>query len=737
MSSAHPVAWRPGPADAGPLLAIVLLLLVAALPQLAWLQADPLLYTANIPAHIERGVLRGVPYIDPNNGFQTQALGVRAALDWLSGSVPWWNPYTGVGLPLAAEYQPGAFFPLTFLLLLPKGTVWLQLALQVLSGIGTYGVLRHTGCGRFAATTGALLYAFNGTLAWFAHGPASAVPFLPWMIWGIERAYAASLAAGGSGWRLLAGAMALSLLSAFPETAYVGGLLALGWSIVRGLQLPHAARWSYAGRIALGGVVGIAIALPQIHAFLHYLPLAFLGGHGGEFAHAALAREAFIPSFIAPYVFGPIFATAHWPVIPTVWGSLGGYATIALTLAAVYGAAARRGALAWLLVGWCLLVLAKSFGIEPAKSLLNLVPGVAAAAFARYVQPSWELAFVILAAWGLEDLRRNGVRTSAWMWAFVVVAGLLVVGYLEGARMWPRIEGHVGLRNAALGSAAWAALTALLALLFFKRARGGRALAALLIADALVMHTIPTLSNPRAGAVDTAAIDFLRRNLGLQRLYTLGPLQPNYGAYFGIASINHNYLPVAKRWIDWVHERLDAHADPVAWVGNYPRPLGTPTQAQELRRNLANYEAVGVRYVISHRNHDSLDGVPGVRQVYQDNAYTIHELASPRPYFESLHGGCKVDATDRLRAVARCERPDVLVRRELHFPGWEARVRDVRVEIAEHDRLFQSITLPAGESEVRFRYAPPHVSWAWWAALVAILAFAAPGVRRWRLRAHQ
>ena len=39
------------------------------------------------------GIFPGMPNIDPNTGFATQALGVRAALDWLQGAVPWWNPY--------------------------------------------------------------------------------------------------------------------------------------------------------------------------------------------------------------------------------------------------------------------------------------------------------------------------------------------------------------------------------------------------------------------------------------------------------------------------------------------------------------------------------------------------------------------------------------------------------------------------------------------------------------------
>ena len=58
--------------------------------------------------------------------------------------------------------------------------------------------------------------------------------------------------------------------------------------------------------------------------------------------------------------------------------------------------------------------------------------------------------------------------------------------------------------------------------------------------------------------------------------YTKGFLR-NYGAYLGIASINHNYLPVARRWTQFVRDRLDSAAHPIVFNGNYPRPPGSPS----------------------------------------------------------------------------------------------------------------------------------------------------------------
>lgn len=113
--------WRIERSDTTPLLLILFLPILAALPALVGLyDANPLLYIGSLAERYAHGA-PGIPYADPNNGFTTQALGYRAALDWMHGIVPWWNYFSGVGLPLAAEYQPAAFFPATLILLLPNG----------------------------------------------------------------------------------------------------------------------------------------------------------------------------------------------------------------------------------------------------------------------------------------------------------------------------------------------------------------------------------------------------------------------------------------------------------------------------------------------------------------------------------------------------------------------------------------------------------------------------------------
>jgi hypothetical protein len=236
------------------------------------------------------------------------------------------------------------------------------------------------------------------------------------------------------------------------------------------------------------------------------------------------------------------------------------------------------------------------------------------------------------------------------------------------------------------------------------------------------------LSNPRHGSLDLAAVGFLRQNLGLQRYYTLEHIAPNYGAFFGIAQVNHNYLPVPQPWVDHIKSKLNPKwTDPSTFNGMVN---GSP---QALRENVHEYEALGVKYVVANRGPDPLAGVEGVRRVYEDSILTIFELPRPSAYFEAR--GCQVEPLHRTSVRVDCEAPSALIRRELYFPGWAAAVNGAPATIEPHGPLFQQVALAKGKNEVHFSYAPPHISWAWLAAALGFAALFAPTLLS--LRKHQ
>ncbi len=97
--------------DRHPALPIVLLLLFPfALQVPLWLlglSTDPIWFYSSITSSAH--MVPGSPFLDPNAGCTSQALGHLAAWDWLHGVIPWWNPYTGIGVPLVGELQPVKF----------------------------------------------------------------------------------------------------------------------------------------------------------------------------------------------------------------------------------------------------------------------------------------------------------------------------------------------------------------------------------------------------------------------------------------------------------------------------------------------------------------------------------------------------------------------------------------------------------------------------------------------------
>jgi len=549
------------------------------------------------------------PFLDPNVGFTSEALGRLAAWDWLHGIVPWWNTYTGIGMPLAGELQPGAFFlPFNLLLLLPEGILWQQISMQVIAGLATYALLRELDLSRLAALMGGALFALNGTIAW-TPGPAAvycSLPFPPLLLWGIERARKQERSAASI---LVIGiATAWSILAGFPEPAYISGLLVLAWGLYRLVSEPE--RWTMARRAIAGWALGMLVAAPLLIAFVDYLRQSdSFGIH--NLGEKSLPWAAFSATLM-PYVYGSLGTSLHSMPLSYIWDNIGGYtSTLVIVMAVVglTGQSAHRG-LKFLLLGWILLAWAKTFGVQPVTSLMNHLPLLRQANFFRYAPPSLDLALIILAAFGLDEFRNN---TPVRRWAFGITLVLLTMGIaLAWPRrtFWERPQALAPIMFLLLCLALAWALAGLLAVgLSWKLLHGEQrrvALACLLVFDAVIMFLVPQSTAVRGDRIDTPAIQFLNDHQGLSRTYTLGPIEPNYGAYFRLASIDHNVVPAPKLWADYVERNLltgisrvnssvPFYSSMTFWPGILPQGAGE----QALSQNLGNYLNLGVRFVVT------------------------------------------------------------------------------------------------------------------------------------------
>ncbi len=820
-------------------------------------------------------------WIDGNAGVTLEALGGLAARDWLHGRLPWWNPFSGAGLPLAAEGQNAAMFvPFVLLLALPCGLVWLKIAMQILTGLAMLALLRRLGLGGRPALSGAILAQCSGSFAWLAHGPILPIPFLPLLLLGIERAYRSSVVGhqssenGGAGWGrgvpTIALAVAFSLTAGFPEVAFLDGLLASVWALVR---LAQGGRSSLGLllRLMLGLVLGLLLSAPATVPFLTALPAEFVGYHAGRFGH--VLPGANLALILYPYILGPVmYGVLGHGAQATIWFSAGGFIGLLLLLLALNGLLSRDRELAlrWALGAW--IGLAGLGACVPAAVRASgFIPGIAQVNLATWVVPSVLVACAILAAFALDGWERGGAGRPRAAALLAAAAGLAVL-----PPAWPEVRALLGYGGAyapfAGASLVWAWLAAAVAawlLMGAPNPRRRRWLHALVAADAVLLFAVPLAARTPPLFRDHATLDFLRQTQGLGRVYSAGPLMPNYGAWFGIAELNHNYLPVPSDWVAAVRARLMPGMDGVnftegvfdapsraqlrarsaalaafgvsqvlTWPGVDPytetirggtdtgsqsalplgrdavfeaslksgeidpgsatslsvrigtyfgqsdgaleaqlcgahgctmgrSPLAGATDNASLRIALQPPLAVGagesLTYRLTHRDGDHPVALwvspaaggggnavvpvleiavrppgPAPALVHHGTAADVWALPDPRPYWQA--DGCRLSDMERTRLVADCDRPALLHRLELWFPGWTATVDGEPTKVGRDGPAFQAIQLPAGHRSVAFAYAPPGIGWAW-IGFVAGLAGLGGVARRslsgaaWRVRA--
>jgi hypothetical protein len=710
-------------------VAVVAAVLCAHLPELTgWVTCNPVYRDHGLLAHDPIGVLPGSCSMDSNDGTTLQALGGRAANMWLHGRLPWWNSDAGLGLPLAAEGQPPAFFlPFVLLLHFVSGIVLLKLTMQMLAGAAAVALFRELGLARAAAAVGGILFALNGSFAWYAHSPVLPIAFLPALLFGLERSRlrAAAGQAGGPVWIALA--LAYSLVSGFPETAFLDGLLAAVWAVAALFRLPVSAWRRFALKIAAGGLAGLALAAPAWISFVDYLGISSVGLHALVIGDHLEASQAI--TLLLPGIYGPPFAD----FVLFAWGQDGGFFGPALVLLAIMALAggARYTALRWVMAGWIAFWISVFYGFPPTHALWAAFRPLNEVQVTRYAFPSLECAAAVLAALAVDDWRRAGhsmhVRWAALVFTLLLAAGIALA--LPVHRLPPQSP-------AAWSYAALSVLEALLcvgALLWLLRMpathRRVLVLAALVTIDAGLHFAPPELAGAHPGKLALQPVAFLRENAGTARVYSLSEQLPtNYGSWLGVPSIQADSIPYSSAW-DAAAAAIggDVNMANTSWLVITPA-----SQLAAFRAAATRLRGAGVRYVITDALHDPFIAAPepGMSVAYQDARTRIYELSNPAPYFSVAAGGpCRLDVASREHLATVCDTPALLIRRELNLPGWRARVKDAKAAVVAPDNgpqnaldgFLQAVWIPAGKANIRFRYAPPHADLMAWLFLIGLV----------------
>ena len=236
------------------------------------------------------------------------------------GRLPTWNPYLGAGAPLLANYQSGVFYPPNWLwLVLPH--VWAMsvtaLGHVLWAGLGMWlltGELRASVFGRALAT---LSYALGGYLIGRVGSfpTASAVAWLPWLFWQVERVMEnvgalplhprqGTASPGPRRAALLALIVAAQLLTGHAQTTWYGALMLgayVGWRLVH----MEAGRARTLGALSFGVALGVALAAVQLLPTAEFLAQS---QRSAGLDYATLTNLSYHPlrllTLLSPHFFG-------------------------------------------------------------------------------------------------------------------------------------------------------------------------------------------------------------------------------------------------------------------------------------------------------------------------------------------------------------------------------------------------------------------------------------------------
>ncbi|MHB8190325.1 MAG: hypothetical protein ACYDHP_07910 [Ferrimicrobium sp.] len=705
----------------------------------------PFLY-GNIGVSSSPGLLPGQPILDPNAGFTTYSLGVEGVGRLLHGVIPWWNPYEGIGTPLIGEMQSAVLLPSTALYLLPYGFLLSHIVLEIASGIGMFMLLRQIGLTRLSASCGLIIYELNGTYALIKHAPFNTLVAIPFLFLGIEiiiRSRGKELVRV-RGLILVSGSVAWLVLAGFPETLYLVLLLAGIRSLVGALTVISSswrAKLVTLAILAVGVLVGILLAAPELVAFLDFLPHASVGGHSGAFSNAYYPIQA-LPQLLYPFIYGSIFAAgsrfAGTPM-SSVW--LSSYLAIGIVFLAIIGAFFRSGRKLWLvLMISSTVMLVREFHGGDFAAILNVIPGMRDVAFTGYAPPAiWEFSFAVMASFGVEYLigLANSRRPS------IIAATLTLI--VSGAVLVPAIALLTAIRGVP-GIFATQVLTVglsviqvvlIVAIVVTRSGTGGRSrpvlkiLLVTLVGIPLVMQfEVPSLSLPTSEKIDSGLITWIQRQPPSDRLLSLGPLAPNFGSALGINEVNFNDLPIPKVTALALPSPVRGSALGGLFIGNevYQGLLGGAWSGREVSEFVFVMRRWGVGAlivpVLPAASIKKLSEEFGTtfRILYRDPSFEVLRIRGSYPLLSSVTGNCSSEVLTWNSYRVACGKEDTLVWRELYMPGWGARINGgPRVQTVPRG-YFQSLRVPAGVSLITLSYVPPYEREA---ILVSVLALCA------------
>ena len=547
------------------------------------------------------------------------------------GVAPLWNPYMGVGQPLAGNMGSNVFNPLRIPLHLhPTPYMWdLFILLRLfLAGIFTYAFLRAISVSHLSALFSSVLFMLSG---YFIFGidmhHLDAEIFLPFILLCYEKIVQKTNLLK---WGLLGSLGVVFLLNGGqPQSAFL--ILGLGfiYYFFRLLSFSENRKAKVIGKFAgiyiFFHILGFALSAPLLFPFLEFWGLSF-NNHDPRLGYTlGLGYNPYFSDlvmFIVPYFFGQ----PHHSWLNDYNGHImtRGYFGVTATLFAVAAvvAALRKkstgNSLVYFFAVVLLLMMGKFYGLP----LVNWIGGLPVANmvnFGKYMGPLMAMCTAVLAGIGLDKLAKAEMESAALKKAARILILIITITFFYFlrymmdhpdalSRLWRfssiysnSVVGIVFLQVAValffMGLIVWGA-TLYQKQKFFDNKKIQIFIIIVALAELFIYVPNPGFSKNRNERGDifkkAPYIDFLQTHLkeyrvvGVERI-----LYPCFGTAFGIGDIRVLDALLPRRYMEFVGNYFTLPGAPDRFTGDEGIDFGN-----KAIRNALNL--LGVKYIISH-----------------------------------------------------------------------------------------------------------------------------------------
>ena len=339
-----------------------------------------------------------------------------------AGDLPLWNPYQGVGAPLAADTSWSTYFPIDLLYLVLPNQYWDFVWLLKLwaAGFLCYLLLRELGLSQVPAIGGGFAYSLSGAFIFNPFMPWTNVAVLtPALLLVVKRCFDRPF--GRDSVALGSIIFAVSLLGAHIEALVIQflfvNLFVVFEAIARKKESIHAiATWMI---VVLSGLGLAAFYLLPVFEYLGEATLAHGGGAGlhslATFGNPAISwLSLFVPyfyGFIQTYPYEGLIRVFSWDMSPGYLGTTVFFLSLLplLSLRSSWRSDKTRYFLFFLIAE--ILVLMKIFGVPPVNWIGSL-PVLTYVVFSRYSGSVLAMSFAGACAFGLERALTQAPRSS-------------------------------------------------------------------------------------------------------------------------------------------------------------------------------------------------------------------------------------------------------------------------------------------------------------------------------------